>query len=189
MLTNQDQGSNENNHPFQFMAFPLEEPLQDVKQFDCDDEFLNNFIAKTMKKHVQDKLCSCRILVDVTQKNKLVGFYSLQNFSLAKEELNVTKGPKIIPVTKLSMLAIDKSLQGKGIGKKVLVKALKDAYDASQLVGSFGVYIDAIEDKIGFYQKLGFISIGELKAQGTVNTLPMFLPMQTLAEAFTKTTA
>ena len=45
-----------------------------------------------------------------------------------------------VPVVKLSMLGVDKSLQGQGIGKRLLRDVFLKVYQISQLAGRTGIY-------------------------------------------------
>ena len=45
-----------------------------------------------------------------------------------------------VPVVKLSMLGVDKSLQGQGIGKRLLRDVFLKVYQISQLAGCTGIY-------------------------------------------------
>jgi len=74
-------------------------------------------------------------------------------------------------------LAIDNRFQGKGIGKLLLLDALRRSCEISESIGSFAVVVDPIdEDAERFYDKYGFI---KLPASGK-----MFLPMNTIKTIF-----
>ena len=72
-------------------------------------------------------------------------------------------------------LAVDKRFQGKGIGRILLIDALKRSYEISESIGSFAVVVDPIDDDaIKFYEKFGFIKLPD--------SGKMFIAMQTLKE-------
>jgi predicted GNAT family N-acyltransferase len=84
---------------------------------------------------------------------------------------------KSIPTTLLGRLAIDNKFQGQGIGKLILIDALKRCYEISKTIGSFAVIVDPIDkDAENFYVKYGFIKLPD--------SGKMFLPMKTINQLF-----
>ena len=82
-----------------------------------------------------------------------------------------------MPVTLLGRFAIDKSSQGKGVGKLLLIDALKRSYFASQSIGSMAVVVDPVDEPaVNFYKRYGFIWLPDSKK--------MFLPMKTISRLF-----
>jgi ribosomal protein S18 acetylase RimI-like enzyme len=74
-------------------------------------------------------------------------------------------------------LAKDKKHQENGIGKILLIDALKRSYGISNEIGSFGIIVDPTDDEAkGFYQKYDFIELPDSKK--------MFIATQTLKELF-----
>jgi len=77
----------------------------------------------------------------------------------------------------LGRLAIDKKYQGKGIGKILLIDALKRSYGISKEIGSFGVVVDPIDEEAkNFCRKYDFIELPDSKK--------MFIATKTLKELF-----
>lgn len=65
--------------------------------------------------------------------------------------------PDAIPAVLLARLALDRSLQGKGLGGQLLLDALERAVEASQLAGARLVVVDAIDEPaVTFYRRHGF---------------------------------
>ncbi|TWJ24749.1 acetyltransferase (GNAT) family protein [Micromonospora endolithica] len=62
----------------------------------------------------------------------------------------------------LGRLALDKTLQGQGLGSVLLVDALHRILDATKAVGARFVVVDAIDpNAAGFYARYGFTKIPE----------------------------
>jgi ribosomal protein S18 acetylase RimI-like enzyme len=77
----------------------------------------------------------------------------------------------------LGRLAVDKTMTGKGFGKKLLIDALRRSYEASWSIGSLAVVVDTVNDPArSFYRKYGFIDLPD--------GAKMFLPMKTIAQLF-----
>lgn len=169
--------SQEKEVKFEIKAFSNEKK-KDLKGFNCGDAVLNScLINGKIKELVSQSIVTCMLLVEV-KNSKVVGFYTLKNHTLARGDFEITGKYQSIPVTKLDMLAVDQSYQGQRLGTNLLRQAIFNALEASKHVGSNGVYLEAVEDKVNFYSLLGFTVIGESKAHSSGNSLvPMYLPM------------
>ncbi|MDQ7047229.1 MAG: GNAT family N-acetyltransferase [Sulfurovum sp.] len=153
--------------------FNLSKNYNGLKIFDCHHDMINNFVYKSLKKRVKKHLSQAYILLDMEDNERVIGFYTLDTFAIARDNFEIENKPSglppIVPVVKLSMLGIDKSFQGQGLGKRLLRDALLNVGQISQLAGCAGIYLLAEQDAISFYKNLGFIAIKE------DNPLPMFL--------------
>ena len=152
------------------------------KDFDCGKELLNDYLKTQAGQDVKRKLSVCFVSAD-SETNVIQGYYTLSNYSIPLSSFSeqiqkkLPKSYNSIPTTLLGRLAIDKKYQGKGIGKILLIDALKRSYGISNEIGSFGIIVDPIDDEAkGFYQKYDFI---ELPDSGK-----MFIATQTLKELF-----
>ena len=152
------------------------------KEFDCNNEMINRFVKKNLKKRVKRHLSQAYVLLD--ENERFVGFYTLDSFAIAKNDFELEENkpslglPPIVPVVKLSMIGIDKSLQGKGLGKRLLRDVFLKVYQISQLAGCIGLYLLAEKEAIPFYENLGFIKIKDDKP------LPMFLKIDIILKLF-----
>ena len=71
-------------------------------------------------------------------------------------------GLRIVPGYLVAQLAVDRSLQGQGIGGELLLDALITITAAAQTVGGRLVVVDAVkEGAVAFYERHGFIRIGD----------------------------
>ena len=160
-------------------TFDPSKSYKGIKTFDCGNEMINRFVQKNLKKRVKRHFSQAYVLLD---NECFVGFYTLDTFSIAKDDFeseNRPSGlPPIVPVVKLSMLGVDKSLQGKGIGKRLLRDVFIKVYKISKLAGCAGVYLLAEKDAIDFYKSLGFVAIKDDEP------LPMFLNINLILELF-----
>lgn len=150
--------------------------------FDCGKELLNTYLKKQAEQDMKRKLSVCFVLSD-PETNNVQGYYTLSNNSipLSRFPENLQKKlPKSylsIPTTLLGRLAIDIKQQGKGIGKILLIDALKRSYETSQEIGSFAVVVDPIDKEAEkFYEKYDFIKLPDSKK--------MIIATKTLKELF-----
>ncbi|MBS1578296.1 MAG: GNAT family N-acetyltransferase [Bacteroidetes bacterium] len=152
------------------------------REFDCGKEMLNSYIQYQASQDVKRKLSACFVLKD-NQSGLIQGYYTLSNNSIpldlfpAEIQKRLPQSYTSIPVTLLGRLAIDKRFQGKGIGKILLIDALKRSYGLSNTIGSFAVMVDPIDMEAElFYEKFGFIKLPD--------SGKMFIAMQTLKALF-----
>ncbi len=76
-----------------------------------------------------------------------------------------------LPATLIGRLAVDKTIQGEGVGEKLLVDALIRAYQHSQDIGSIAIVVDAIDEQAKrFYLHYDFLAFDGYDQK-------LFLPM------------
>lgn len=152
------------------------------EDFDCGKELLNNYLKTQAGQDIKRKLSACFVLSD-KGTNTIKGYYTLSNTSIPlssfseKIQKKIPKSYTSVPATLLGRLAIDIKYQGKGIGKILLIDALKRAYDASIEIGSFAVVVYPIDQEAErFYKKYDFIKLPD--------SGKMFIAIKTLSELF-----
>jgi GNAT superfamily N-acetyltransferase len=152
------------------------------KDFDCGKELLNNYLKNQAGQDVKRKLTACFVLAE-QETNNIKGYYTLSGNSIPLSsfpEQIQKKFPKSyvsIPATLLGRLAIDLKFQGEGIGKILLIDALKRSYEISREIGSFAVVVDPMDgDAEKFYEKYDFIKLPDSEK--------MFIATRTLKELF-----
>ncbi len=150
--------------------------------FDCGKELLNTYLKTQARQDMKRKLSVCFVLVE-SSTVEVQGYYTLSNNSVPLTSFSesiqkkLPKSYKSIPVTLLGRLAIDQKYQGHGIGKILLIDALKRSYEVSKEIGSFAVVVDPIDEEAErFYKKYDFIKLP--------NSGKMFIAIQTLKELF-----
>ncbi|MDP2059133.1 MAG: GNAT family N-acetyltransferase [Flavobacteriaceae bacterium] len=163
-------------------SIKLFDKLFDRAGFDCTKPPLNEYLTKQVSQDIKRNLSVCFVLLD--KEDVVKGYYTLSNSSIPQKHIPrkfFKKFPNSyadIPVTLLGRLAIDKSIFKKGHGELLLIDALKQSYEVSQMsIGSVAVVVDPIDgDAMVFYEKYGFI---KLEDSGK-----MFLPMNVIAKLF-----
>jgi len=164
-----------------------------LKKLECSVSEFNSFCKNNLKKNVSNNFIDASVLLDSKFNDLVVGFYTIENHrinkpleeDLSEEELEIFKhAPSTIAVTRLTMLGLKKSYEGHGLGKLLLIDAIKRVYDASRYINTIGLYIDAVEDKIEFYEYYNFKQIGSLVEHGKIKTCPMLLHIETIKDLF-----
>ena len=113
--------------------------------------------------------------------SQIVGYYSCCAGVVEREDLPADLRQSLprypIPAILIAKLAVDRSMQGRGLGKQLLFHALARAIDVSRIVGVYGVRVDAIDENAKeFYQKFGFLECQE-------TALSLFMLMNTIKQA------
>ena len=151
-------------------------------EFSCGNELLDDYLHKQANQDIKRKLSACFVLND-KQTNLIKGYYTLSNNSIHQEstpiqiQKKLPRSYKSIPTTLLGRLAVDSRFQGQGVGKLLLIDALKRSYEISKTIGSFAVVVDPIDKGAeNFYAKYGFIKLPD--------SGKMFLPMRTINQLF-----
>ena len=143
---------------------------KNIKQFDCGDSDLNDFIlrrAPEFQKHLLSVSYAC---VDVDDASKVYAYCSLANDKVAvgdfkdKTEFNRfrkklgfpnEKRLKSYPAVKLCRLGVDESAKGHQIGTTVL-NYIKAMFVFENKTGCRFLTVDAYLDAVPFYVKNGF---------------------------------
>ncbi|MCB9823358.1 GNAT family N-acetyltransferase [Candidatus Nomurabacteria bacterium] len=163
-----------------YLTVPLDSKHK-KSEFTCGNTYLDNYIQKQAKQDIKRKLSACFVLSN--EDNEIKGFYTLSNAGIPREMIPEEISKKLpraydsLPVTLLGRLAINEKNKGQGLGKLLLIDALKRSLEVSGVIGSMAVIVDPIdENAVKFYDKYGFISLPDSKK--------MFLPMKTIELLF-----
>lgn len=157
----------EHSHKLQYATLTTQINL---KNFDCGDSDLNDFIKNDAIKYQLKYLANTTC---VFFDSKLVGFYSLAADALnleSQDKESIGKNLRTYPAIKLARMALDKTHQGGGLGT-LIVEIIKGfAVDLNQKgIAIRFITVDAYPQKEGFYTKSGFIANHKAKKSHTVS--------------------
>lgn len=161
-------------------------PQHERAGFSCNDENLDNYLKKNISSDVKRNACSAHVLTK-TGKNEVLGFYTLSpetiTFENAPEEIYRMYRKNRIGVVLLGRYAIHSSLQGKGIGKMMLMKIYSDVYKSKNIISSAGIIVDAkTESAKSFWKSREFVKI----SQDSQESEKFLLPMKYIEKLFNK---
>lgn len=135
-------------------------PLADSHQlaeFDCGDETLNDWLKRHALKN-QDSGASRTFVI--CEGKRVVGFYALASGSVERSSAPafITRNmPEAVPVMVLGRLAVERAMQGQGLGAALLKDALLRTVNVAQNAGIRAVLVHAIsENARHFYLRYGF---------------------------------
>ena len=98
---------------------------------------------------------------------------SLPEYYLLSGQKNI---PTLVAGVQLARLAVDKSYQRQGIGKILMIEAMKKALIIADNAGVIGLFVDS-KDEVAksYYNRYGFVELKD-------HPLKMFLPLATVRE-------
>lgn len=111
---------------------------------------------------------------------KIAGYYACSASSFDPKELPIQLRERLpgypIPAILIGKLAVDQAMQGRGLGKRLLIHAFENAIDVSEFLGIYAVKVDAIDEQAKeFYQKFGFREMSD-------TPFSLFLPLTIVKE-------
>jgi GNAT superfamily N-acetyltransferase len=144
-----------------------EEPIgkrHDREAFDCGDDALNEFLRRYARQTPELGGAKTFLAIDDADNKTILGFYSLAPASLA-----YARTPEIIrrglarhdvPGFRLARLAVDRRLQGRGMGGQLLLSAGRRCLLASAEVGGVALVIDAKNERVArWYSSYGAVPL------------------------------
>lgn len=141
----------------------------DISMFDCGEVPFNEYLEDgKISRELERKISIpyvCLAIKD-NEKPKVIGYFTLASSCLDKRLYPVTNNQKrklpysTVPTVVIGKLAVCKSVQGQGVGKKLLSEAIKIAYLKSRDVACMALFLKAFNDDVAnFYRKRGWIEI------------------------------
>jgi GNAT superfamily N-acetyltransferase len=150
--------------------------------FDCGSEPLNAYLRQSARQHIHRGISRTFVLVEesTVEPRPIAGYFTLNICQLRGEQLPAEMArqlPRDVAGVKLGRLAITKDRQRQGLGRLLLVAAMKKFVDVFDSAGGIGLFVDAKDDAARtYYERFGFVPLPD-------NPLQLFLPVQTIREA------
>ena len=161
-----------------------EEPIgrhHDRKSFDCGDEDLNTYLRRYARQNHESGGAKTFVAVPAAEPARILGFYAISPGAIAFADVpgNLTRklGHYDVPVFRLGRLAVDRSVQGRGLGGDLLLAAGARALAVASEVGGVALAIDAQNrDAARWYERFGAVPLLD-------DPLKLILPLAVVAEA------
>jgi len=157
-------------------------PQDDRKNFSCGNIELDYYFQRFAgQNQFKNYIGSNYIVID---NSDILGFMSISTGEIYKESLPPGDSKHLpnypLPVIKLTRLGVKTSHQKNGIGKLLIKHALELALKQKTSFGCIGILVDAKDDAISYYKKLGFIQLREITK---TNTTLMYLSTKTIEKS------
>jgi len=161
-----------------------EEPISkrhDREAFDCGEPALNEFLQRHARKSHDLGGAKTFLAIDDGDNKTILGFYSLSpasvEYARAPEIVRRGLARYDVPAFRLARLAVDRKVQGQGLGGQLLLAAGRRCLLAAAEVGGVALLIDAKNEKVAsWYTSYGAVPLADTR-------LTLLLPLATVDAA------
>lgn len=164
----------------------LDTRRHDRGAFSCGKQQLDEYLKRAARKAQQTDTGRTWVAIDRDAapddngKRPVLGYYTVSMCSVDLTVLPEGRRSGLprpqVPAALLGRLAVDQSAQGGGLGRALLIDALRRIANAAEDVAAHAVVLHAIdEDAKRFYERYGFLEL-------TDDPLHLFLPMDTVRQ-------
>lgn len=155
--------------------------LHDRESFDCGEEALNEFFRRYARQSHETGGAKTFVAAPVDDSNRVLGFYSLSPASLKYARTPALVKRRLarydVPVFRLGRLAVEKTVQGYGLGGQLLLAAGRRCLLAAEEVGGVALLIDAKNERVAaWYEAYGALPLIDAPAS-------LVLPLTTVEAA------
>jgi len=149
--------------------------------FDCGDAALNEFLHRYARQTHEHGGAKTFVAVPDDQPTHILGFYTLSpaavEFARTPEVIRRGLGRYDVPAFRLGRLAVERTVQGQGLGGQLLLAAGRRCLRAAQEVGGVALLIDAKNESVaGWYASFGALRLLDAP-------LTLLLPLATVQAA------
>jgi GNAT superfamily N-acetyltransferase len=153
----------------------------DRAAFDCGDRDLNLYLQRYARQNHESGGAKCFVATPVGTPAHILGFYTLSPASIAfsRTPVEAKKGLARydVPVFRLGRLAVDQSVQGRGLGGTPPLRAADRCLRVAEEIGGVALLINAKSDRAArWYESYGAIAMQD-------TPLSLILPLAVAADA------
>lgn len=161
------------------------EELDEVANFDCGDEPLNNYLKRhAWSNQTKSSIGVTHVAIDEAAPRAVLGYFTLAMSSVAREAFpkKYVRGlPSYdLPLILLARLAVDRRFSGRGLGHALISQVFRMSLRVADEVGCRCIITDAYPQRVDWYARYGFVPV-EGAAQGGPQR--MFLDLRTVRAA------
>lgn len=161
-----------------------EEPIgrrHDRTSFDCGVPDLNVYLQRFARQNHLRGGAKTFVAVDPGSPDGILGYYTLSpgaiEFSRVPAVVHKGLGRYEVPVFRLGRLAVDVTVQGRGLGGQLLLAAGERCLAVAEEVGGLALAIDATDDRAAaWYEGFGALRLLDSPRQ-------LVLPLASIADA------
>lgn len=135
----------------------------DRSAFDSGSAQLDAWLRETAQQHQRRGISRTFVAVADDAPARVLGFYALTACEVLTEDLPpdlARRLPRRVPGVRLGRLAVDRSVQGQGLGELLLADAVQRSSLVLEHVGVLALFVDAKDERAAaFYRKFGFLPL------------------------------
>ncbi|WP_248806990.1 GNAT family N-acetyltransferase [Pseudomonas sp. MWU13-2100] len=146
--------------------------------FHCGVASLDDYIQKQARQDVKRRVSRVFVATTAEQPKSIAGYYTLSTLSIELSQLPGDLASKLprhpVPAALLGRLAVNHAAQRHGVGKVLLVDAIKRTLAVSDEIAIYAMVVDAIDERAQrFYESFGFSPLGSESRR-------LFLPLKSI---------
>jgi len=149
--------------------------------FDCGDTDLNTYLQRYARQNHESGGSKCFVTAPCDTPARVLGFYTLSPASIEYSRTPALAKKRLarydVPVFRLGRLAVDQTVQSRGLGGALLLRAAIRCIRVANEVGGVGLLIDAKNDRAAQWYA-GYGALRLLDAP-----LSLVLPLAVAADA------
>lgn len=135
----------------------------DPKMFSCGVASLDDWLRRAASQYDRRNLARTYVAAQ-PQSSRVFGYYAVSNHRVEFEALPADQAKGLlridVPVVLLGRLAVDRTMQGQGLGSLLLIDALRRIVHVANELGVRAVAVHAIDDNArNFYLHYGFVPL------------------------------
>jgi GNAT superfamily N-acetyltransferase len=159
--------------------------IHDRKAFDCGEPELNAYLQRFARQNHESGGAKTFVATPIGAAQRVLGYYTLSpasiDYARTPEVLRRGLGRYEVPVYRLGRLAVDRSVQGQGVGGSLLLAAGRRCLAVAQEVGGVALLIDAKSERAAaWYEGYGAVRLDDAP-------LTLVLALKTIALAIGQT--
>lgn len=132
------------------------------KQFRCGEPAVDDWLATKALQNQDKHLSVTKVLLD--EAGAIAGYYTLASgqvdFGDLPAEVTRRLPRRMLPIAVLAWLGVSSDHQGRGLGRLLLARALRDCHEAGRTFPFVAVILDCVSDAAKrFYQQWDFAEL------------------------------
>lgn len=140
------------------------EPLQsshDRRGFSCGVDALDDYLKKQATQDIKRRIARLFVATTTASPDVILGYYTLSSLAIELAELPPDLARKLphhpVPAALIGRLACSTAARGQGIGKMLLMDAIKRTLAVSHEIAIYAMIVDALDAQaMSFYRQYGF---------------------------------
>ena len=161
------------------------EPLKqehDRGRFDCGEAALDEYLRRYARQNQDSGIARTFVALGAAEPKRVIGYYSVAVGAIDRANLPAQAAKRFpgfpIPVARIGRLAVDRAVQGQGLGEDLMMDALRRTLRVAAEVGIVAVLIDAKHERARrFYARYEFEALPD-------QPLTLWLPMAAVRRLF-----
>lgn len=132
----------------------------DRNAFESASEPLDAWLRQTAQQHQRRGISKTFVAAADDAPLRVLGYYALTACEILTEQLPphlAKRLPRKVPGIRLGRLAVDRAVQGQGLGELLLMDAIERSRRVLEHIGVHALFVDAKDERAAaFYRKYGF---------------------------------